>query len=146
MLVAGVGDDGVLNEVVVLALNSDGVGGAALFMPVDMFTAVYGPRQLNELYLNGGLDLQVWHEQNLDAIEREMSAAGRDITARRYPGLNHLFQPATTGSITEYARIETTFDEQVMRDIVEWIRQKLRSDHADVKGRPEGRAGRKVIR
>ncbi len=56
MLVAGVGDDGVLNEVVVLALNSDGVGGAALFMPVDMFTAVYGPRQLAELYLSGGLD------------------------------------------------------------------------------------------
>ena len=77
------------------------------------------------LALNGTLDLQVWHEQNLDAIERIMTEAGGDITAKRYEGLNHLFQPATTGSIGEYAQIETTFDEQVLRDIVQWIQQKM---------------------
>ncbi len=76
------------------------------------------------LALNGTLDLQVWHEQNLDAIERIMTEAGGDITIKRYEGLNHLFQPATTGRVGEYARIETTFDEQVLRDIVEWIKLK----------------------
>lgn len=76
------------------------------------------------LALNGTLDLQVWHEQNLDAIERIMTEAGGDITAKRYEGLNHLFQPATTGSVGEYAQIETTFDEQVLRDIVDWIKLK----------------------
>ena len=77
------------------------------------------------LALNGTLDLQVWHEQNLDAIERIMTDAGGDITTKRYEGLNHLFQPATTGSVGEYAQIETTFDEQVLRDIVDWIQQKV---------------------
>ena len=55
MLVAGVGDDGALNEVAVLSLNADGQGGSVLFMPVELFTAVYGPRQLDELYTSGGL-------------------------------------------------------------------------------------------
>ena len=77
------------------------------------------------LAVNGTLDLQVWHEQNLDAIKRIMTEAGGDITIKRYEGLNHLFQPATTGSISEYAQIETTFDERVLRDIVQWIQQKM---------------------
>ncbi len=53
-----------------------------------------------------------------------MTEAGGDITIKRYEGLNHLFQPANTGSIGEYAQIETTFDEQVLRDIVQGIQQK----------------------
>ncbi len=77
------------------------------------------------LALNGTLDLQVWHEQNLDAIDRIMTEAGGDITTKRYEGLNHLFQPATTGAVGEYAQIETTIDEQVLRDIVDWIKQKM---------------------
>jgi len=77
------------------------------------------------LALNGMLDLQVWHEQNLEVIERAMKDAGRDITAIRYEGLNHLFQPAGTGAFAEYVRIETTFDEQVLADIVEWIEEKV---------------------
>ncbi len=75
------------------------------------------------LALNGTLDLQVWHEQNLPEIEKALRAGGADVTVRAYPGLNHLFQPATTGSDAEYATIEITFDEAVLRDIVEWIKQ-----------------------
>jgi hypothetical protein len=77
------------------------------------------------LALNGTLDLQVWHEQNLDAIERILTEQGVDVTAKRYPGLNHLFQPAKTGAVAEYAQIETTFDETVLRDMVEWIKSKV---------------------
>jgi len=77
------------------------------------------------LALNGMLDLQVWHEQNLEVIERAMKDAGRDITAIRYEGLNHLFQPAGTGAFAEYVRIETTFDERVLADIVKWIEAKV---------------------
>ena len=77
------------------------------------------------LALNGTLDLQVWHEQNLPQIEKAVLSGGGDVTVRRYEGLNHLFQPATTGSIGEYGQIETTFDEAVMDDIVDWIDRKV---------------------
>ncbi len=73
------------------------------------------------LALNGTLDLQVCHLQNLDAIERVRTEAGLPITTIRYEGLNHLFQKATTGSIAEYVQIETTIEEEVMQDMAEWI-------------------------
>ncbi len=79
------------------------------------------------LALNGTLDLQVWHEQNLPEIERAITGAGGDVTVRRYEGLNHLFQPATTGSIGEYGVIETTIDEAVLQDIAAWIELKAGS-------------------
>ncbi len=77
------------------------------------------------LAINGTTDLQVWHEQNLDAIERIMTEAGGDITIKRYEGLNHLFQPSETGNPSEYATIEITFDESVMDDMVQWIRARV---------------------
>jgi pimeloyl-ACP methyl ester carboxylesterase len=73
------------------------------------------------LALNGTLDLQVWHEQNLPVIEAAVKRGGGQVTVKRYDGLNHLFQPAVTGAFAEYAQIETTFDERVLADIVEWI-------------------------
>jgi fermentation-respiration switch protein FrsA (DUF1100 family) len=88
--------------------------------PLPVLRAVTCP----VLAMNGTLDLQVWHEQNLDAIDRAMTEAGGDITIRRYDGLNHLFQPAGTGSAAEYATIETTFDERVLRDMTVWIQQR----------------------
>ena len=37
------------------------------------------------------------------------------------PGLNHLFQSATTGSPTEYATIEETMAPVAMKKISDWI-------------------------
>ena len=102
-----------------------------LASPWMRYFVVYDPRpvlaqlEIPVLACNGTLDLQVWHEQNLDEIERVMTEAGGDITIKRYEGLNHLFQPAKTGTLTEYAMIETTFDEQVLEDMTEWIVEKM---------------------
>ena len=102
-----------------------------LASPWLRFFITYDPRpalgrvRCPVLAVNGTLDLQVWHEQNLDVIEQRITEAGGDVTVKRYEGLNHLFQPATTGSIAEYATIETTFDETVLRDIVQWIKRKV---------------------
>ncbi len=79
------------------------------------------------LALNGTLDLQVYHDQNLPEIQKAIAAGGGDVTIRRYEGLNHLFQPAETGDLSEYGAIETTFDEAVLRDIVAWIHRKAGS-------------------
>ena len=76
------------------------------------------------LALNGTKDRQVLHTQNLDAIESAVMRGGGDVTVIRYDGMNHLFQPADTGARDEYARIETTFDERVLADIISWMDEK----------------------
>jgi pimeloyl-ACP methyl ester carboxylesterase len=78
------------------------------------------------LAVNGTLDLQVWHDQNLPEIEKALSGAGADFTIKRYENLNHLFQPARTGGMSEYAASEITFDDAVIHDMIAWIKDKLK--------------------
>lgn len=76
------------------------------------------------LALDGSLDLQVDADQNLPAIEQALRDAGNDqVTTLEMKGLNHLFQPATTGLPQEYGEIETTMDPEVLRKIGDWILQ-----------------------
>lgn len=75
------------------------------------------------LALNGTLDTQVTADENLGAIERALKEGPcPSATMVRLVGLNHLFQPAKTGLLGEYAVIETTFDESAMGLIAGWIR------------------------
>ena len=71
------------------------------------------------LALFGDKDLQVAP----DANETDMRAALKHpkSVVKILPGLNHLFQPAETGAMTEYYSIETTFDESAMAEIVAWL-------------------------
>ncbi len=81
------------------------------------------------LAVNGELDLQVDPEQNLPAIEKALKKNKR-LTVVRLPGLNHLFQPATTGSPNEYGSIETTFDPAALDRISTWVRQQTKLEDA----------------
>ncbi|MCQ2143895.1 MAG: alpha/beta hydrolase [Bacteroidales bacterium] len=69
--------------------------------------------------LNGSLDTQVDPVLNLGII-RECLPEGNLI--REYPGLNHLFQHCTSGELTEYNSIEETMSEEVISDIINWIK------------------------
>ena len=80
--------------------------------------------------INGTLDVQVLGSKELPVIERAVRRGGGQITIRSYDGLNHLFQPAETGAVEEYDRIETTIDPQVLTDMAEWIRTQV-GPHAD---------------
>lgn len=94
------------------------------------------------LAMQGGLDLQVDMAQNLTALEEAAKAGGVKLTAKRYETLNHLFQPATTGSVDEYGTIETTFDPKALQDLVDWI-VATANDPAilELKPRPESKPG-----
>lgn len=74
------------------------------------------------LALIGTLDRQVDPDQNLPPIEAALRLGGAPFSVRRLEGLNHLFQPATTGAIDEYGSIETTFDPSALAEIVAWVR------------------------
>jgi hypothetical protein len=73
------------------------------------------------LALNGSLDTQVTVEQDLPAIEAALKKAKVPYEVKAMPGLNHLFQPAKTGGIEEYATIETTVDPSVLDLLATWI-------------------------
>ena len=76
------------------------------------------------LVLNGAKDLQVSPEQNLPPIRRALEAAGnKHFEIAELPGLNHLFQTATTGSPNEYAQIDETIAPVALQTIAEWVVQ-----------------------
>lgn len=72
------------------------------------------------LALNGTKDIQVEANSNLERIES--SVKNKELlTVKKYLNLNHLFQKAETGAINEYAQIQETFSEDVLKDILTWI-------------------------
>lgn len=73
------------------------------------------------LALFGGKDLQVPPAQS-EPILRQWLAGNPDVTIHTFPQLNHLMQPATTGSLDEYIRIETTISPEVLDTITQWLR------------------------
>ena len=72
------------------------------------------------LALNGTKDLQVDADMNLAAMRRLLPVNTKNCI-KAYDGLNHLFQHCQTGMPTEYADIEETFSEEVLKDIATWI-------------------------
>jgi len=76
------------------------------------------------LALGGTLDLQVPPEENLAAIDAALKEGGnRDYRVVRLPGLNHLFQTATTGSPAEYEKIDETVSPSALELMATWISQ-----------------------
>ncbi|MDR3133235.1 MAG: alpha/beta hydrolase [Prevotellaceae bacterium] len=68
--------------------------------------------------LNGEKDLQVPADMNLAPIRALVKSA---LKVKKYPGLNHLFQHAETGSPNEYRVIEETISPEALEDIAAWI-------------------------
>lgn len=78
------------------------------------------------LAINGGKDLQVPAKENLEAIKAGLAKGGNtNVTTVELPGLNHLFQEAETGLISEYAEIEQTFSPKAMEVVLEWIKERM---------------------
>jgi hypothetical protein len=74
------------------------------------------------LALDGERDLQV-DPSNLALIARALGEGGNhDVTVKRLPALNHLFQHAQTGGIDEYARIEETMSPEVLTLVRDFVR------------------------
>ena len=72
--------------------------------------------------LNGSKDLQVIATQNLPALRRTLPKNKRNVI-KEYEGLNHLFQHCTTGLPDEYFKIEETFSDEVINDIIAWVKR-----------------------
>jgi pimeloyl-ACP methyl ester carboxylesterase len=74
------------------------------------------------LALNGEKDLQVPPKENLREIEKALKQGGNaHVAVKELPGLNHLFQTCTTGSVAEYAVIEETIAPSALKVIGDWV-------------------------
>ena len=78
------------------------------FLTYDPVPALRGTH-VPVLALNGTKDLQVPYKEDLGGIEAALKAADRDYQVAALPGLNHLFQTANTGAVSEYNEITETF-------------------------------------
>ncbi len=93
----------------------------------------YDPRPALEkvkcpvLALNGEKDIQVPPKENLSAIEEALKKGGnKKYRVIEFLGLNHIFQPCTTCSISEYATIEETFSPKALEIITDWIKDVIK--------------------
>jgi pimeloyl-ACP methyl ester carboxylesterase len=81
------------------------------------------------LVINGGLDTQVVASQNVpEVVKALLSGGNQDVTARVFPNLNHLFQTTKTGAFSEYAKLEETFNPQVLDEMTGWVKSKAGGD------------------
>lgn len=74
------------------------------------------------LAINGTKDVQVSVTENLQGIEAALKK-GKNKNYQIVPisGLNHLFQPAVTGAISEYSDNPVSIDPQVLDLMSQWI-------------------------
>jgi uncharacterized protein len=76
------------------------------------------------LALNGSNDLQVSAKENLAGFEKGLMAAGnKSFKTMELPGLNHLFQQCQKCTVAEYGMLEETFSPEVLKLIIDWLKQ-----------------------
>lgn len=75
------------------------------------------------LLVVGELDTQVPADVTIAALEGAHKTKAM-VTARKLPGLNHLFQHARTGAVDEYVEIEESFDPQTLELIATWLSER----------------------
>lgn len=71
----------------------------------------------------GTLDIQVPSDPNLRSLYRLLPKNSATVL-KEYKGMNHLFQKAKTGQLSEYETIEETISPQVLKDIANWIKER----------------------
>ncbi|NKB67466.1 MAG: alpha/beta fold hydrolase [Candidatus Latescibacteria bacterium] len=90
------------------------------------------------LAINGTLDVQVAHDDNLAGIEAALERGGNpDFTIETLPNLNHFFQTATTGAISEYPSLAETFAPLALERVSNWIRSRTGLEATAVAGLTE---------
>lgn len=101
---------------------------ASLLSPWFEYFLTYDPKptltrvQCSVLAIIGEKDLQVPPKENLSAIKEALKEGGNeDYTVLELPGLNHLFQSAETGAVSEYGKIEETISPSALEMIGDWI-------------------------
>jgi uncharacterized protein len=103
-------------------VNSVRIAATPWYRYLLTFDPVPYLRQLRipTLAIFGEKDLQVPPSQS-EPVMRRVLRENRQASIRVFPGLNHLFQHAGTGSMAEYGQISETFAEEALKAIAEFV-------------------------
>lgn len=113
-------------QAVAQGLPAEQADAAAAQVPALVPFLTYDPRpalaalRIPVFAFFGSKDLQVPPAQS-EGPMREALAGSPEATVRTFDGLNHLMQPAPTGSPAEYAAIETTIHPAVLDAVTDWV-------------------------
>lgn len=78
--------------------------------------------------INGSEDMQVESSENLRKIDSVLKAhRNKAVKIKEYKGMNHLFQRCVACDIAEYAKIETTIEQEVIDDILLWLDETIQT-------------------
>lgn len=100
-------------EKAAFSLLQPGIRSLLSLRPLEYISQISCP----VIALQGGKDMQVL-PLNIDLLKEHCPQAQTQL----FPQLNHLFQPAVTGSPKEYAQIETT----IAPEALEWLLKELK--------------------
>jgi pimeloyl-ACP methyl ester carboxylesterase len=93
------------------------------YNPCPVFKQVKCP----VLALNGDKDMQVPSKPNLKGIQTCLTEGGNTkFTVKELWYLNHLFQSATTGAISEYIEIEETVSPVALEIMSDWLKENVK--------------------
>ena len=82
--------------------------------------------QIPVLSLNGSKDFQVDAKINQEGIRKALVKGGnKDFKILELDNLNHLFQECETGRMDEYRKIEQTFSPIALKEISNWIIERV---------------------
>ena len=73
------------------------------------------------LLLNGTDDMEAPAELHLTVLEKELKSVNRNTTAKRLPGVNHLFQPIKTEWVLMNGEMKPVFSPVAQEVIRDWI-------------------------
>jgi pimeloyl-ACP methyl ester carboxylesterase len=76
--------------------------------------------KLPVLLLVGDKDTQVPADVTIDALQKSVGDP-KQLTAKKLPGLDHLFQHATTGFVDEYVEIDESFAPEALDALTAWL-------------------------
>ena len=82
--------------------------------------------QIPVLSLNGSKDSQVNAKINQEGIRKALVKGGnKDFKILELDNLNHFFQECETGRMDEYRKIEQTFSPIALKEISNWIIERV---------------------
>ncbi len=83
--------------------------------------------QCKVLAINGDADIQVDADMNLNSIQTALAKSkAKQVTIKKIPGLNHLFQTCKTCTVQEYGQLEETFSPLALKEIIDWLNKAVK--------------------